>query len=156
LIDIAIPDFGRLKLNHLVMDYNGTLAEDGILIDGVVHRLQALAGNLHLHVVTADTHGQVRRATAGIECTVHILAHDRQAQGKRTYIRRLGPEQTVSIGNGRNDALMLDESALGIAVIQTEGAFAGVLTAADVVCTTILSALDLLLYPLRLTATLRS
>ncbi len=156
MIDIAIPDFGRLKLNHLVMDYNGTLAQDGILIDGVAGRLAALAENLALYVVTADTHGQVKRAASGIDCTLHILAQDRQAQGKCDFVRHLGAPQTVSIGNGRNDALMLEASALGIAVIQAEGAFGGTIAAADVVCTDILAALDLLLHPLRLTATLRS
>ena len=156
MIDIAIPNFGPLRLSHLVMDYNGTLARDGILIDRVGQTLSVLAASLQLHVVTADTHGQVKRATAGLECTLHILPHDRQAQGKRDYIRRLGATQTVSIGNGRNDVLMLKESALGIALIQAEGAFGGVLSAADVVCTDILAALDLLLHPLRLMATLRS
>ena len=138
------------------MDYNGTLAQDGVLIDGVDRKLSLLAGKLKLHVVTADTHGQVKRATANLDCTLHILPHDRQAQAKRDYIRRLGAKQTVSIGNGRNDALMLAESAVGIALIQAEGAFGGALTAADVVCTDILAALDLVLHPLRLTATLRS
>jgi soluble P-type ATPase len=62
----------------------------------------------------------------------------------------------VSIGNGRNDQLMLKASALGIAVILAEGIAAETLLASDVVCTSIIDALDLLRNPLRLTATLRS
>jgi soluble P-type ATPase len=62
----------------------------------------------------------------------------------------------VCIGNGRNDRLMLAESALGIAVVLGEGAAAVTLAAADVVCTDILAALALLTHPLRLVATLRS
>ena len=59
------------------------------------------------------------------------------------------------MGNGRNDQLMLEEAALGIAVILEEGAAAVTLSAADVVCTNIVSALELLDNPLRLIATLR-
>ena len=60
------------------------------------------------------------------------------------------------MGNGRNDALMLKEAALGIAVIQEEGGAVETLLAADIVTHSVLVALDLLLNPLRLTATLRS
>jgi soluble P-type ATPase len=51
---------------------------------------------------------------------------------------------------------MLKEAALGIAVIQEEGGAIKTLLAADIVMRSILDALDLLLHPLRLTATLRS
>jgi soluble P-type ATPase len=51
---------------------------------------------------------------------------------------------------------MLKEAALGIAVILEEGAAAQTLVSANVVCASIVSALDLLRNPLRLTATLRS
>ncbi|MEZ4567516.1 MAG: hypothetical protein R2860_11350 [Desulfobacterales bacterium] len=51
---------------------------------------------------------------------------------------------------------MLRASALGIAVILEEGASAQTLQSADVVCTSIVSALSLLIHPLRLIATLRS
>ena len=70
-------------------------------------------------------------------------------------ITRLGRQATVCVGNGRNDRLMLKEAALGIAVMLDEGIAAEALLAADVVCRDILSALALLLHPLRLVATLR-
>ena len=76
--------------------------------------------------------------------------------GKLDYVKELGCENTVCIGNGRNDRLMLKEARLGIAVILTEGVAQSTLSSADVVCTNIVSALELLLNPLRLTATLRS
>ena len=50
---------------------------------------------------------------------------------------------------------MLKKSALGIAVIQDEGAAADTVMASDIVCTDIISALELLFNPLRLVATLR-
>jgi soluble P-type ATPase len=50
---------------------------------------------------------------------------------------------------------MLKQAALGIAVMQTEGMAREALLAADVVTPGIFEALDLLLFPDRLKATLR-
>jgi soluble P-type ATPase len=60
------------------------------------------------------------------------------------------------MGNGRIDVPMLTLARLGIAVVLAEGAAGAALLAADVVCTDIRDALDLLLLPGRLVATLRS
>ncbi len=64
--------------------------------------------------------------------------------------------RVVAIGNGRNDRMMLDAAALGIAVCGAEGAAAETLEAADIVVGRIVDALDLLLHPKRLVATLRA
>ena len=77
-------------------------------------------------------------------------------QAKLAFIEDLGAAQTVCIGNGRNDRLMLEAAGLGIAVIHEECAASATLAAADVVARSIVDALDLLLEPLRLVATLRS
>ena len=156
MLQFVIPGFGTLEFEHLVLDYNGTLACDGVLIEGVRERLERLAHDLHIHVVTADTFGKARSALAGMPCHLEVLPLASQDQAKRVYVQRLGCERVVAIGNGRNDRLMLWASALGIAVMQHEGAAAGTLVAADVVVPTITDALDLLTHPLRLVATLRS
>ena len=156
MIEITIPGFRRLYLEHLVLDFNGTLGVDGRLINGVQPRLQALGHRLGIHVITADTFGSVGKVLQAISCELHLLPAGNQDEGKRDYVRQLGSSRVVAMGNGRNDRLMLAESALGIGVILAEGGFSGTLTHADVVCTSILDALDLLIYPLRLTATLRS
>ena len=156
MIDMTIPGFGRLQLNHLVLDYNGTLAVDGRMLPGVKMRLSELNRQFKVHVVTADTHGDVRDEMAGLPCLVHVLPSDRQAEAKRTYLETLGASAVAAVGNGRNDRLMLQAAAVGIGLIQGEGGFSAALSAADVVCTSILDALDLFRFPLRLTATLRS
>jgi len=156
VLTIAVPGFKTLEIEHLVLDYNGTLACDGALIEGVAERLLTLAGSLALHVVTADTFGKARAALEGLPCALVILDADNQDSAKLAYVEQLGRERTVCIGNGRNDRAMLKAAALGIAVVQVEGVAAETLTVADVVCPSILDALDLLANPLRLTATLRS
>jgi soluble P-type ATPase len=156
MIEFAIPGYRKLRLNHLVLDYNGTLACDGNLIDGVGETLEALSTQLELHVLTADTFGNVKTAMAGTPCRIEILPPKNQDIGKLKYVEQLGLEQTVCIGNGRNDRLMLKEAALGIAVFLEEGAAAQTIVAADVVVPDILDALNLLSHPQRLVATLRS
>ena len=156
MISVEIPEFGKLALHHLVLDYNGTLALDGRLLVGVAERLRTLAGQLEIHVLTADTFGSVAANMQDIPCTIHVLPQEKQDRGKLHYVEKLGYDKTVSIGNGRNDRLMLKESALGFAVVQGEGAAVEAILAADVVLSDIVTALDLLTNPLRLIATLRS
>jgi P-type E1-E2 ATPase len=155
MIEIDIPGYRHLRLEHLVLDYNGTLAVDGRLASGVPERLQRLADALRIHVITADTFGEVRASVADLPCTLHVLPPQSQAEAKRDYVRRLDADRTVCMGNGNNDRLMLAEAALGVAVVLAEGACSSCITAADVVCRDINDALDLLCHPLRLTATLR-
>jgi soluble P-type ATPase len=149
------PRRTALRLEHLVLDYNGTLAVDGEPVPGVKERLVALSRQLEVHVVTADTFGRVRSALEGVPCELSILPPGEQDQGKLALVRRLGPSRCVCVGNGENDRLMLAEAALGVAVILAEGACVRAVVAADVVCTGILDALSLLEKPLRLVATLR-
>jgi len=155
-MELFIPGYGELKLAHLVMDFNGTLAIDGKLISGVRDALDKLSRSLRLHVLTADTFGIANDQLEGVPCELTILSRADQQSGKLEFVQQLGAGQTAAIGNGRNDQLMLKAAELGIAVILEEGASAETLAAADVVCPSIGSALALLGNPLRLTATLRS
>jgi len=156
MIEITIPGHRTLCLQHLVMDYNGTLALDGCLLDGVRPRLELLAEQLHLHVITADTFGLAREQLGGVNCKLVILPGEEQASAKVDYIHSLGSEQVAAIGNGRNDRLMLEAAALGLAVVQGEGAAVNSCLVADLLVPDILTALDLLLHPKRVIATLRS
>jgi soluble P-type ATPase len=156
VIEIEIPGFGALQLAHLVLDYNGTLAVNGDLIEGVKSRLSELAGSLDIHVVTADTFGKAAPALDGMDGRLVILPPGNQAVTKADYVRQLGRPATVAIGNGRNDRLMLEQAALGIAVLGEEGAATATLMAADILVRDVFSALELLRNPRRLVATLRS
>ena len=156
MIEIDIPGNKKFQFEHLVLDYNGTIAFGGALIDGVKKCLAELSQKLTIHVITADTFGSVKKALKDIDCELAVIPLDHQDVAKLEYVKNLGCEQTVSMGNGVNDRLMLKASALGIAVVSGEGSAFETLASSDVVCTDILSALSLLIHPLRLTATLRS
>lgn len=152
MLSISIPGRGELRLAHLTLDLNGTLALDGRLIVGVAERLAALRPQLELHVLTADTFGAATEIEAALG-----LSTERVPTGadKARVVERLGAESVVAVGNGTNDAEMLAQAALGIAVQGAEGLAREVLEAADLVAPDILAALDLLLRPTRLVATLR-
>ena len=155
MLAIEIPDFARLEIEHLVLDYNGTLAVDGRMLDGVRERLVQLSASLQLHVVTGDTFGTARGALRGLPCTLTCLGESGQRQSKRDYVTALDPSRVACVGNGRNDQDMMAIAGLAIAVVQLEGASAETLMAAHVVARGITDALDLLLHPKRLLATLR-
>jgi len=156
MLRIDIPGFKALELACLVLDYNGTLACDGEVIAGVRQRIDQLAARLEIHVLTADTFGKAASSLRSWPGRLSVLPPEDQAAAKLAYLRELGAQRCVAVGNGRNDLLMVQQAALGIAVLQAEGAAAETIQAAHVVCPDILSALDLLLHPLRLVATLRS
>jgi soluble P-type ATPase len=156
MLEIDIPGGGILRLRFLIADCNGTLACDGILIPEVIPLLRALAIDLEVHVVTADTFGAVAENLRTLPVKLMILPLGRQDQGKADYLRQLGAQSTVCLGNGRNDILMLREAALGICITEAEGACVQTLQAADIVCRSAHDALSLLLNPKRLIATLRT
>lgn len=156
MITVEIPDAKTLQIEYLVLDYNGTLACDGIPLEGVLESLAALSEDVEIHVVTADTFGRVRENMRNTACRVVILPAGNQGEAKAEYVRDLGSGRCAAVGNGRNDALMLAEAVLGIAVVSGEGSAAEAVRAADVICASPLSALGLLRNPPRLAATLRS
>jgi len=71
-------------------------------------------------------------------------------------VQRLGADETVAIGNGRNDTQMLQAATFAIAVIEGEGTASETPAAADVVTANVNAALGMLQHEKRLVATLRS
>lgn len=149
-LTVKIPGRARLQLEHLVLDLNGTLAARGRLLPGVRKRVVALARLLRVTVLTADTYGVAARALAPLPVALERVRTGRE---KARFVS--AREGVVAVGNGANDAGMLAAADLGIAVLGPEGMAAALLGAADVLAPSIDDALDLLLDPRALVATLR-
>jgi soluble P-type ATPase len=159
MITVTIPGGETLKLEYLVLDYNGTLALDGFLIPGVADLLTKLSENLKIHVITADTFCLAAQGLEGLPVELKVLSpkeQQDQAIEKLVYVNLLGADNVFAIGNGLNDNLMVSASALGIAIIGPEGASKTTIMGADIICPDIKTALSLLLNPLRIVATLRN
>jgi len=155
MIELNIPGRGRLQLEHLVCDLNGTVALDGTLPEGMVRKLNALRDRLKVHLVSADTLGSL--ATIERQLKIEAVRIDplEEAEQKAAFIRSLGAEQVAAIGQGANDAAMLKEAALGICVLSLEGAAVETLLAADLILPGIFPALELFDKPLRIVSSLR-
>ncbi len=155
MLTIEIPGFGTLKPDHLVLDYNGTLARDGRLDPDAARLLPKLARDFRLHVVTADTFGTVAAELSGLPVELRILRSGDHTAEKAAFVHELGAQNCVAVGNGNNDRAMLESAALGIVILGEEGAATATVLASDLLLPSIARALELLLYPKRLIATLR-
>lgn len=151
-LSITIPGRDEVQLEHLLLDVNGTLTNRGVLLDGISERLGRLRATLEIRLVSADTFGtlEVIAEHLGVDSVRAASGED-----KLRLLDVLGHDRCVVIGNGANDALVLEAAAVGFAVLGPEGASASALRGADVVCASAADALDLLLDPKALSATLR-
>jgi len=152
---INIPNFKTLDIKHIVCDYNGTIAKDGILLDEVKELFKELSQKYTLHVITADTFGSVHSQLDSFDVKVKVLSSSDHTEEKAEYIRELGEDICVSVGNGNNDKAMLSLSSVGVVVLGDEGCAKDALLSGDVVCKNIVDALSLFLNTKRLVATLR-
>lgn len=155
MIRMEIPGRGTWEIENLVLDFNGTIAKDGRINPKVKDRINLLGKKLKVYILTADTRGDVAERVKKMRAEVVRLSGGAEAEQKGRFVRELGPERTIAIGNGYNDHLMVREAVLGIAVVGREGAAKETVVNADVVVTEVLDALDLILKPLRHKATLR-
>lgn len=157
MIEFTLPGRNRnVNLQHLLLDVNGTLTLDGHLIPGIKERIQRLKEQVTIHLLTADTFGRGAEVAAELGTVFKRVDANHGGLDKSTYLNMLGTEHTAAIGNGYNDIYMLELAVLGIAVIGPEGCSAHAIQKADVVVNHINDALDLLLNPKRLVATLRA
>lgn len=152
---IEIPGYKELDLRYLVLDYNGTIAMGGKIKESVKERIRKLAEAMEIVVLTADTYGTAEEACRDLPVRIQTFPNENALPAKMAVVEELGLDACVAIGNGRNDKLMLRASALAVAVIEQEGMCSRLLNEADVCTRSIEDALDLLLYPVRLVATLR-
>jgi soluble P-type ATPase len=152
---IEIPHFKNLEIENILFDYNGTLATDGYLKTETEALLKQVCEKYNVYVITADTFGTVKDALDTFDLEVLVLSSSDHTAEKALFLSKLGAERTVALGNGNNDAAMLKEAVLSFAVMGEEGCAKETLLASDVVCRDIVSAMELLLHPKRMIATLR-
>ena len=152
---IDIPGWGNIDIENIVIDLNGTVATDGKVPLEVKEKINSLAGQAKIYVLTADTQGTADREISGMNAELIKIPEEDSKQRKLDFLKTLDLEMTVAIGNGSNDQLILKEAALGIAVLGDEGVSGSAVKSADIIVKNIQNALDLLLKPKRLIATLR-
>ena len=155
MLTINIPGREAFPISHLVLDYNGTIALDGEIIPGIKEKLDKLCADLEICVITADTHGTAAKKCESLPLQVLTFPTTEVGKIKAEEVRRR-TGGVACIGNGFNDILMSDAADLSICVMGTEGCCSALVSHTDITVTSILDALDLLLIPGRLRATLRT
>ena len=152
---IEIPGYKILNVDTLLLDYNGTIAIDGMISNSVKERISKLASDFKIFVLTADTHGTARKQCEGLPLEVCTFPVGNAADYKEEILNQYWGEHCVCIGNGRNDIKMFQGAALAIAIMGIEGMCSALLKESDICVTSIEDGLDLLLNPKRIIADLR-
>jgi soluble P-type ATPase len=155
MISISIPGWGNMDIENLVLDLNGTIATDGKIPSEVKEKIKSLSDKVKIYILTADTQGTASEESSEMGVELLKVSEEDSTEVKLRVVASLDPTRTVAIGNGSNDHLILEEAALGIAVLGDEGISASAMKHADVIVKNISDALDLFLKPKRLVATLR-
>lgn len=156
MIHFDIPGQGQITIDHVVFDYNGTIARDGKLIPGVGQAMKKYSTLVNFHVITADTFGDVKKQLQDVNAVLTLISNHDQAQKKLDYINTLEPLHTLCAGNGANDRLMLKKARIGIAVMGEEGLATASFMAADLMVQNILDVFGFFKTPERLVASLRT
>jgi len=158
-IKVDIPGFGKIEIQNVLTDYTGTLAFNGRLVNGVKDRLLRLAPLVDIYVATADSFGTAEEELKGLPLVCRRLKGRHEDVQKQRYAAELNPRHVASFGNGNNDRLHLkvvrEAGGLAIAVENGEGCALEAILNANLFVVGAVNALDLLLEPTRLRATLR-
>ncbi|NLC11272.1 MAG: HAD hydrolase family protein [Firmicutes bacterium] len=152
---LEIPGREKINLSKMVLDLNGTLTTDGKLQPSTAALLNEVSGILTLYIMTADTLGTAARMHKEVKAIIKTISGDNTSFHKAEFVRSLGADEVIAVGNGDNDAEMLRLSAIGIAVLGQEGCSARAMLSADIVVNDINDVFNMILKPQRLIATLR-
>jgi soluble P-type ATPase len=155
--NISIPKFGKLHIENVIFDINGTIQFQGEITDQVVEKIKILKEIYNIYLISSDTRGNLKDIAKRLSVDyVKINAENMtDAKAKSEELNKLGKNSTIAVGNGNNDALMLKNAGLGILIIGSEGAGTKSLKNADVVFTSPIDVIDFLMDEKAMIATLR-
>ena len=155
MIFVEIPGRDNLNIKNIVFDYNGTVAEDGIMASQTKENLKKISGKLKVYIITADTYGNVKKQCEGLPVSVETFPKGNATFHKKSFVEKLGSEETMVIGNGMNDIEMFKAAILSIAVIGEEGCAGKLIAQSDIVVRSIEKVLSMIENTNRIVATLR-
>jgi soluble P-type ATPase len=154
MISIERPGQGNLEIEFILIDFEGTLASDRRVHPKAKDKINLLSKRTKIYILAKGEKEGVEESLRRVKTEIFYLTEGDFSRRKLDLLRQLGPTRTVAIGNGVDDAPMIEEAGLGICIISKEGTSAEAMKRADVVVSNILDALDFLLKPLRQKATL--
>ena len=156
MILYQIPGREDIEIENVVFDYNGTIAVNGKLINGVLKLVNELSEYVNIYILTADTYGSVEKECLNINGKILTFPKENAGESKRDIVKSLDSHKTLCLGNGFNDIPMFEEAVLSIAIIEGEGASGKLLTKAHIVVRDILDGINIVLNSNMVKATLRN
>jgi soluble P-type ATPase len=154
MISIERPGQNNLEFEFILIDFEGTLTSDRRVHPKAKDKINLLSKRAQIYILMKGEKEPVEERLRKVRAEITYLAEAGASQQKLDLLRRLGANRTVAIGNGMDDALMIEEAGFGICIMSKEGTFSETMKKADLVFMNILDALDFLLKPLRQKATL--
>lgn len=149
-----IPGKGPLEIKTIILDLNGTLSVGGNIVDGSDKLLAKLKeAGFRIVLFTGNTRNDADQICQqlGIEWRLAKNAEDKQH-----LAHEFESSSCVSIGNGLIDLQLMKAVALRIVTLQAEGVHVQTMLNSDIIVPSFIDALELLLDPQRLIATLRT
>jgi soluble P-type ATPase len=153
MISIQRPGQDNLEIDFILLDFEGTLASDRRVHPKAKDKINLLSKRTRIYILAKEEE-RVMEVLKRVKAEIIFLKEGESSQEKLNLLRQLGATRTVAIGNGLDDAPMIDEAGLGICVIGREGTAGETMQKADVLFPDLIDALDFLLKPLRQKATL--
>ena len=154
MITILMPGQEPSEIDFILLDFEGTLASDRRVHPKAKDKINLLSKRTKIYILTKGEKESVEEALKNVKAEIVYLDEGKSSPQKVDLLRQRGVSRTVAIGNGADDAPMMEEAGFSICVIGKEGTFSEAMNKADVVFMNILDALDFLLKPLRQKATL--
>jgi soluble P-type ATPase len=149
MIPIERPGLDPLEIESVLLDFDGTLAIDRRVHPKAKDKINLLSKRTNIYVLTTQKKELIEERLRKVKAEIIYLAEGDSSRRKLDLLRQLGPSRCVAIGNGMDDAAMIQGAAIGICVIGKEGSSGEAMKNADLVFADILDALDFLLKPLR-------
>ena len=132
---------GKIEINTVVFDLNGTLSEYGEVKQETRQWIEKLKDiDFNLILLTSDQRGNAKEIAEELQIDYHIA---RTGEEKRGFVRQLG-KPFFAIGNARNDIPMFQEAVIAITTLQSEGIHPVILEFTDILVTSITDAFRLI------------
>src|SRR4030042_5105200 len=145
MISIQRPGMENLDIHFVLLDFEGALAMDGRVHPKAKDKVNLLSKRATIYIMTKSNREKVEETLRKMKVEILYVTEGDSSQQKLSVLQRLGPHQTAVIGNGLDDARIMEQAGLGMWVIGKEGASPEAMAKGGVVVTNVLDALDFLL-----------
>ena len=82
MVRIEIPGIDTIKVNNLVLDFNGTIATDGVIDRGIKDKIEELSQKIKVYILSADTRGNLEEITKEMGAEVVTIPSGNGSEGK--------------------------------------------------------------------------